>query len=205
MRVNYFLMIIAGMALASAAHLNFDSQYLEVSLVFPENETLEVSTLPFLIEFNFDITSSNPLERCDLIINDVTVAENYNIDDRLTNIIRHGLDAGQYKWKILCVDSNGSSAKSEERTLVIAKRTQETIIRFGKSNENGMTPISLFIIITLSILILFTFYELLSSKSFWDYMERRRLEKARGSLKQKLSDLDKGKPSWQIGPEEKNI
>jgi len=199
MKVSHILAFLAILlilaAFASAAHIKFDSQYMEITLVFPENQTIEASSVPFLIEFNFDIRSSEKIEQCNLIINDYLAASSYKADTGMTNIIRHAMDTGDFRWKISCLGINGTLSESEERSLIINKKSEKPSIKIGE--KQAVSPLVFFIIITLSIMIIFILYEILTSENFRLFLKRRKISKARESLRSKLDSFEKKQQEWQ--------
>lgn len=170
---------------------------IKVTGIFPKNEKVEVSSVPFPIGFDFELESKINVESCSLIINNTVVKTIPGLSPGI-NTIQYGLRLGIFRWKVSCKDIEGSTAISSENTIEIYSKGEVVIKEPEKEEEEEETPLLIeiknpyqfFIIITLIILIILTTYIIFTSQRFKTMLEERRKLAARERLRMKLQELE---------------
>ena len=94
----------------------------KITLAGPED--LHEENSPVSIDFSFTVETSSQFETCELIIDDVSVAEKNRPIYLSTQILTNTPEEGEHEWKIKCIlreTYGGWAVNSETRTLTIGE------------------------------------------------------------------------------------
>jgi subtilisin family serine protease len=116
--------------------LTYDVTLPIVNLVSPlDSQSIdgEVAT-----EFQFNVSDDLNITQCGLIFDNVSVAENSSKINNLTNSIFYTVLAGDYIWRIDCVDQANNTGNSFSRVLkVTSPPSQENNVGGSSSGSGG--------------------------------------------------------------------
>ncbi len=115
--------------------LTYDTTFPNVTLVSPDDS--ETFTGEQEIDFGFNIIEEN-LDNCSLIIDNVSEETETSIDTSITNYFSKSLSAGNYSWKVNCIDLVGKEINSTERNFTIEEAEEEE--EDGSGSETSGIP-----------------------------------------------------------------
>ena len=103
--------------LSNSSDNNQTNIYFNTTLISPVDDYSVNGTSS--IQFKYRVTFSTNMTQCNLLMNDVVIASNSSRITSTTNTITKTIIAGNYTWKIKCIDKNSLSANSSSRFISI--------------------------------------------------------------------------------------
>ena len=95
-----------------------------------------------VISFYFNVSDTNPIRNCSLVIDDSIVQTHSSITKDTSESFNHSLSTGNYTWAVWCFDMANNIDKSDNRTINVTTTRQYWNDRWyesGTSNYSGTT------------------------------------------------------------------
>ncbi len=110
----------AGNSAFNATNFSFTIDTLApiVTLISPANNTFV--NISSTVSFDFNVTDTNSLESCALVLNDQIKTTGAGINRNETQSISSALENGNYNWSINCTDLAGNTGGSVLRNITVS-------------------------------------------------------------------------------------
>ena len=96
--------------------VNQTTAQFNVTLISPADN---LNTSSNSVAFSYRVAPYQNITQCNLLMNDIVIASNSSRITSTTNTITKTIIAGNYTWKIKCIDKNSLSANSSSRFISI--------------------------------------------------------------------------------------
>jgi len=123
-------------------YFTIDTTPTAIQLILPNNKTGDNDAN---LSFSYNVTETNNVTNCSLIINGLINITNNSIDKSTTNYFyMYEVPVAQYNWSINCSDNTGNIGESNERLLAVILTTKyDKAMNFSSVNVFNITNLFL--------------------------------------------------------------